>query len=100
MNQSYREVLKRRLVSNDAGELDYLKFDARCIRKFGPAAGTFLRQLIYWVGKEHHQEGWIYKTQREMEEETGLSRYFQEKARKILVSQGVLKERKKGVPRK
>jgi hypothetical protein len=100
MNQSYREVLKRRLVSNDAGELDYLKFDARCIRKFGPAAGTFLRQLIYWVGKEHDQEGWIYKTQREMEEETGLSRYFQEKARKILVSQGVLKERKKGVPRK
>jgi hypothetical protein len=47
MNQSYREVLKRRLVCNDAGEVDYLTFDARCIRKFGPAAGTFLRQLVY-----------------------------------------------------
>jgi hypothetical protein len=100
MNQSYREVLKRRLVCNDAGEVDYLTFDARCIRKFGPAAGTFLRQLVYWVGKQHDREGWIHKTQYEMEQETGLSRHFQEKARNILVSQGVLKERKKGVPRK
>src|ERR687898_780083 len=100
MNQSYREVLKRRLVCNDAGEVDYLTFDARCIRKFGPAAGTFLRQLVYWVGKQHDREGWIHKTQYEMEQETGLSRHFEEKARNILVSQGVLKERKKGVPRK
>ena len=86
MNQSYREVLKRRLVCNDAGEVDYLTFDARCIRKFSPAAGTFLRQLVYWVGKQHDREGWIHKTQYEMEQETGLSRHFQEKARNILVS--------------
>jgi hypothetical protein len=99
VNQSYREELKRRLIRNDAGEVDYLTFDARCIRTFGPAAGTFLRQLVYWVGKEHDQEGWIYKTQVEMEQETGLSRRHQEKARNILLSQGVLKERKKGTPR-
>jgi hypothetical protein len=100
MKQSYREELKHRLIRSDAGEVDYRDFEARCVRKVGPAAGILLRQLVYWVGKEHDREGWIYKTQVEMEQETGLSRRHQEKARNILVSQGVLKERKKGVPRK
>jgi hypothetical protein len=100
MKESYRERLKRRLVTNDAGKLDFLNFNARCVHKFGPAAGTFIRQLVYWVGKEHDQEGWIYKTQREMEEETGLSRHHQEKARNILLSQGVLMEDRRGLPRR
>jgi hypothetical protein len=100
MSQLYREGLKRRLICNDSGVEDFLTFEARCVRKFGPAAGIFLRQLVYWVGKEHNQEGWIYKTQREMEDETGLSRRHQENARNILISQGVLEERKKGLPRK
>jgi hypothetical protein len=98
MNQSYREELKRRLIQSDAGKVDYRDFEARCVRKFGPAAGIFTRQLVYWVGKERDQEGWIYKTRREMENETGLSRHHQEKARSILVSKGVIKVRKKGVP--
>jgi hypothetical protein len=51
-------------------------------------------------GKEHDPEGWIYKTQREMEEETGLSRHHQEKARNILVAQGVLMEDRRGLPRR
>jgi hypothetical protein len=98
MSQSYREKLKSKVIRNDSGEEDYLGFNARCIRKFGPAAGTFLRQLVYWTGKEHDREGWIYKTQVEMEEETGLSRKQQEKARKILRTAGVLEEVKKGTP--
>jgi len=100
MNQLYREQLKRRLIRNEAGEEDYLDFQNRCVRKFGPAAGICVRQLVYWTCKQHDPEGWIYKTQREMENETGLSRHHQEKARGILVSKGVLKERKKGVPRR
>jgi hypothetical protein len=100
MNQSYLEDLKCRVLRNDSGEESYLEFNARCIRKFGPAAGTFLRQLVYWTGKRHNEEGWIYKTQPEMEEETGLSRRSQEKARKILRSTGVLEEVKRGIPRK
>jgi hypothetical protein len=100
MTKVSREELKRILIQNDNGEEDYLDFQNRCVRKFGPAAGIFVRQVVYWVGKEHDREGWIYKTQPEMEEETGLSRHQQEKARGILVSKGILKERKKGVPRK
>jgi hypothetical protein len=98
MNQPTREELKLLLIRNEAGQEDYLNFKAGCVRKFGPAAGIFLRQLVYWTGKEHDPEGWIYKTQSEMEVETGLSRKQQEKARKILRSQGVINEQKKGVP--
>jgi hypothetical protein len=100
MNQLHREILKHRLIRNEAGEEDYLGFEKRCVRKFGPAAGIFIRQLVYWAGKEHDPEGWIYKTQREMEEETGLSRHHQEKARNILLSQGVLMEDPRGLPRR
>ena len=98
MSQSYREKVKSKVIRNDSGEESYLEFNARCIRKFGPPAGTFLRQLIYWTGKEHDPEGWIYKTQSEMEEETGLARKQQERARKILRKAGVLEEVKKGTP--
>ena len=100
MNQSYREKLKSRVLLDDSGEESYLKFYARCIRKFGPAVGTFLRQLVYWTGKEHDPEGWIYKTQSEMEEKTGLSPRHQEKARKVLRKYGVLEEDLGGLPRR
>src|SRR5215208_126462 len=100
MNKLLREKLKRSLIRNEAGEEDYLDFQNRCVRKFGPAAGILLRQLVYWAGKEHDTEGWIYKTQSEMTDETGLSRRHQEGARKILRSQGVIKEEKRGTPRR
>jgi hypothetical protein len=100
MNQLYREKQKRSLIRNEAGEEDYLGFQNRCVRKFGPAAGIFIRQLVYWAGKEHDSEGWIYKTQSEMTDETGLSRRHQEHARKVLRSQGVIKEDKRGIPRR
>ncbi|PRW43041.1 hypothetical protein CSC04_3741 [Enterobacter roggenkampii] len=43
---------------------------------------------------------WFYKTQADLEEETGLTRYEQEGARKKLVSCGVLEEAKRGIPAK
>lgn len=98
MSKAHREQLKGRLIRNEAGTEDYRDFQIRCVRKFGPAAGLFLHQLVYWVGKEHDEEGWIYKTQREMEEETGLSRRSQREARKILGSNGVLREKRQGIP--
>jgi hypothetical protein len=98
MSHQYRDALKRRLIRNEAGTEDYLDFQNRCVGKVGPAAGIFMRQLLYWTGRQHDPEGWIYKTRSEMEQETGLSRKQQEKARKILCKYGVLKERKRGVP--
>lgn len=64
----------------------------------GITGALFLSQIIYWQNRMDGQ--WFYKTQFDLEEETGLSRYEQEGARKKLVAIGVLEEQKKGIPAK
>lgn len=61
-------------------------------------AGIMLSQLHYWTGRERDADGWIYKTQAEMERETTLSRREQEGARRRLRELGVLSERRRKVP--
>ena len=63
----------------------------------GVTASLFLSQMTYWTNRSS-DDGWVYKTQEEWEEETGLSRYEQEGARKKLRSINVLMEKRKGVP--
>lgn len=58
----------------------------------GVTSTLFLCQLIYWQGKQTDSDGWIYKTQEELTEETGLSRREQETARKALIRLGLLEE--------
>jgi hypothetical protein len=77
---------------------DYFVFQARCISKFGLAAGVYVRQLVFWEGKGQDPEGWIYKSEDEMEAETGLRRRAQREARKVLTTCEVLEEKRKGVP--
>ncbi|WP_165847688.1 DnaD domain-containing protein [Ammonifex thiophilus] len=60
----------------------------------------FLCYLIYWTGKQKDSDGWIYKTREEIEEETGLSRWEQEAARKNLKARGFIEEKYAGLPRK
>lgn len=43
----------------------------------GVTAALFLSQMTYWTNRSD-DDGWVYKTQEEWEEETGLSRYEQE----------------------
>lgn len=61
-------------------------------------ATILLCQLIYWMGKEKDPNGWIYKTSKELQEETGLTKDQQETARKYLKKRGVLEEKRKGIP--
>ncbi|EIY4398940.1 hypothetical protein Q2Q18_002224 [Escherichia coli] len=64
----------------------------------GITGALLLSQIVYW---QNRMEGnWFYKTQTDLEEETGLTRYEQEGARKKLVSCGVLEEAKRGIPAK
>jgi hypothetical protein len=72
----------------------------RLVREFGPHGGIFMSQLLYWDGKGHDPNGWIYKTEKEMEQETGLTRSAQRKARTVLKGKGVLEEDLRGLPRK
>ncbi|BBD70639.1 hypothetical protein NIES4072_70060 [Nostoc commune NIES-4072] len=66
----------------------------------GVLPNLFLCQMYYWLGKQKNPEGWIYKTQAEIENETGLSRKEQESARKSLKARGLLFEKFTGCPRR
>jgi len=64
----------------------------------GVAATVFLANLFQWSGTQRDPNGWIFKTQEEIEVETGLSRREQETARKQLRTATLLKEERRGVP--
>jgi len=66
----------------------------------GIKEAVFMCQLLYWTGKGKRLDGFIWKTQAEMEQETALTRYEQEGARKRLIKLGVLEEKKTGIPAK
>jgi hypothetical protein len=55
-------------------------------------ASLLLSQLFYWCDKTKDKDGWIYKTNYDLEEETSLSVYEQQTARKVLIELGILEE--------
>lgn len=59
----------------------------------GVKSALMLGQLIYWSKRTKDVDGWVYKTQKEWEEETGLTRREQETARKMLVERKVIEEK-------
>lgn len=63
-------------------------------------SAIFITQLIYWSDKGTWRPGWTVKTQAEFYDETGLTRYQQERARKKLGKTGlnIVQEQLKGVP--
>jgi len=64
----------------------------------GAVAGLFLSQLYYWSDRGQRADGFIYKTQAEWQEETGLTRSQQETARRLLKQRGLIEEHKHSVP--
>lgn len=64
----------------------------------GLSGAVMLSQALYWSKRTTDGDGWFYKTQVEWEEETGMTRYEQEGARKKLRGLGILEEMKRGVP--
>lgn len=64
----------------------------------GITGALMLSQAVYWSSRTNNTDGWFYKSQAEWEDETGLTRYEQEGARKKLVKLGLIEERKQGVP--
>lgn len=64
----------------------------------GVKCAVFVCQMLYWTGKGARADGFIWKTQSELEQETGLTRYEQEGARKKLLELGVIEEKRAGIP--
>ena len=66
-------------------------------------SALFLSQAVYWArrcSEREDGERWFYKTQSDWEDETGMTRYEQEGARKVLRGLGLLKEKRVGIPAK
>ncbi|MBQ0960444.1 hypothetical protein KAK06_15940 [Ideonella sp. 4Y11] len=64
-------------------------------------SAVLLSQLIYWTRRGRDvvaRDGWIHKSAREWEIETGLSWKMQRRARKILLDSGLLEERLQAMP--
>ena len=67
---------------------DWLRFQARCVERFGPGAGLLLRQLTFLTGLSTKLSGgWFYKSRAELRRETGLGNSDIRKARRILTGQ-------------
>jgi hypothetical protein len=62
-------------------------------------AGLFLCQLLYWWKKGRNPD-MIYKTVKEFEEETALSKTQQLNAQKICIRKGAIEVLYKGIPQK
>lgn len=57
----------------------------------GTKEAIYWQQLYYWSDKGNDPEGWIYKTKIEMEKETTLTRYQQDRIREKLEKMGAIK---------
>ncbi|MEM1577949.1 MAG: hypothetical protein QXM27_03000 [Candidatus Pacearchaeota archaeon] len=77
-----------------------IAFNPKLAKMLGSAkAGLFLSQLLFWWGRGRNPD-WIYKTYKEITEETGLSRAEQDTAIKICKKLGVLEVKRIGIPAK
>lgn len=66
------------------------------------SAAIYLTQLIYWSQSEYaaKNDGWFYLTTQKVTEELGMSRFIQERVRRVLQDAGVLEITKRGLPSK
>lgn len=62
------------------------------------ASALMLSQAVYWSKRTEDPDGWFYKKVEEWEEETGLKKYEQEGARRLLNKTSFWKERRSGIP--
>lgn len=61
-------------------------------------AALMLSQLVYWTNRTNNEKGWVYKTAKQWEEETGMSVKEQRNARTRLRECGLVEEALHGVP--
>jgi hypothetical protein len=83
--QSCRQRVKEMLPNRTVG---YSPDLARIVG--GATTGLFLSQLLFLSDKGHNPDGWVYKSEAEMGQETGLSKREQQTARRKLLSLGVI----------
>jgi hypothetical protein len=88
---SHRQRIKDVLPSRKVG---YSPDLARAVG--GATIGLFLSQLLFLSDKGANNDGWIYKSEAEMRQETGLTKREQQTARRKLLSLGVIQILRRG----
>lgn len=91
-----REGLRARVWAHHEEDRHRLAYDPRYCRMFGVAAGVMLSQMVFWSGRGHDPDGYLFFTKDGMMERFGLgSRYEVDEARHRLEDAGVLEWTKK-----
>jgi len=86
-----REKLRTAVWPPTEEDVHRLAYDPRFCRMFGTGAGVMLSQLVFWSGKGHNPDGYLFFTKDGMMERFGLgSRYEVDEARHRLKEAGVL----------
>src|SRR5918992_4180912 len=83
--QTCRQKVKEMLPNRTVG---YSPDLARIVG--GATIGLFLNQLLFLSDKGANPEGWVYKSEQEMGNETGLTKREQQTARRKLLALGVI----------
>jgi len=84
------------IVQSITGEKNVLAVPREFIKLTGDLpSGVFLAQLVYWSDKGSRNDGFIYKTSKEWQEEIFLTDYSLRKSRNILESLGILETKTK-----
>jgi hypothetical protein len=83
--QSHRQRIKDMLPNRVVG---YSPDLARIVG--GATVGLYLSQLLFLSDKGANPEGWVYKSEAEMTQETNLSKREQQTARRKLLALGVI----------
>jgi hypothetical protein len=83
--QTHRQKIKDMLPNRVVG---YSPDLARMVG--GATIGLFLSQLLFLSDKGANPDGWVYKSEQEMGQETGLTKREQQTARRKLLALGVI----------
>jgi hypothetical protein len=89
--QNHRQKVKDLLPNRTVG---YSPDLARAVG--GATIGLFLSQLLFLSDKGADPNGWVYKSEAEMGQETGLTKREQQTARRKLLSLGVIAIERRG----
>ena len=89
-------------VVNDADLPRAIAIPSRVMAMAGDTcAGLLLSQLIYWTRRGSQttvNDGWVFKTAAEWQQETGMSWKVQHRARALLLERDLIEERRLSMP--
>ena len=66
------------------------RYDVNMAKEFGIEAATLYSKLLYLSKYSNRQDGYCWKSSKELENEIGLSKYQISRAEKILVNKGFI----------